>query len=167
MSAVSIIARAEQAGIVLSLGAAGKLKCLGAAPLVELMRAELMTHKVAILEVLLNRARVDQTGTLALFCTVCGPIYANGKPACAAGHAYGMPIVSSCEWCRAGTRPTSRPKVACSTCKHFERTDSNKISGPGDCAAGAVPAGMAHRVATLICGSWLPNRTSQQKRGAK
>lgn len=102
----------------------------------------------------------ETTSPHAQFCTVCGPIYANSKPATHAGHAYGMPIVPSCEWCKAGERPGSRPKIACSTCKHFERTDPNKISGPGNCAAGAVPAGMAQRVATLVCGAWVPSRIS-------
>ena len=99
-------------------------------------------------------------GARALFCTVCGPIYANTKPPTHAGQAYGMPIVSSCEWCRVGERPHSRPKVACSTCKHFERVDLNKISGPGNCAAGAVADGLAHRVAALVCGTWAPSRVS-------
>lgn len=97
----------------------------------------------------------------ALFCTVCGPIHAKEMPAAHAGYAYGMPIVTGCEWCQAGERPTSRPRVACATCRHFERVDPNKISGPGNCAAGAVPAGMAQRVATLTCGAWAPNRVAR------
>ena len=163
MSAHAILERAEHAGLVLALGSAGKLRCAGDTQTFARLRSELMAHKTAILAALGQRARAAVTKpTSPLFCTVCGPIHANEKPVAHGGYGYGMAIVTSCEWCRAGKSPSTRPKVACSTCKHFTQSVPS-IAGPGDCAVCVVPAGMAQRSATLVCGAWVPNRVAGGK----